>query len=162
MDYKPVTESVFSDMAKQNSFLFVQDVEQNVRQLEVSRKQSLTNPILSMLTFGQKKEEDETSDFYYEWKRTGVRADEVSTILEHGKVALIECRLQDAIHIHETYHELVHQCNFIYVRPPSVEELRNRLIRDVERTESEASIRIKLHQMESDLKIVNGLDFINK
>lgn len=52
MDYKPVTESVFSDMAKQNLFLFVQDIEQNVRQLEVSRKQSLTNPILSMLTFG--------------------------------------------------------------------------------------------------------------
>ena len=88
-----------------------------------------------MLAFGQKKDDD-SDHIYYEWKRSGILKVDVSTILDHGKVALIECSLQDAVKIHQTYHELQHTCNFIYVHPPSVEELRNRLIRDVERLES--------------------------
>ena len=135
IDYKLTTEDEFNVLARQNSFLFIQDIEQNIRSLDIKRRATLTNPILSMLSFGQKKDE-ETDHIYYEWKRSGVLKNDVSTIMEHGKIALIECSLSDACKIHETYHELQHECNFIFVRPTSVEEMRNRLIRDVERLES--------------------------
>jgi guanylate kinase len=135
IDFKLASEDEFNTLARQDAFLFIQDIEQNIRSLDVKRRATLTNPILSMLSFGQKKDVD-TDHIYYEWKRSGVLKNDVSTIMEHGKIALIECSLQDACKIHETYHEMQHECNFVFLRPPSVEELRNRLIRDVERLES--------------------------
>lgn len=80
-----------------------------------------------------------------------------------GKVAMIECSLSDALLIHgSTYHRMNHQCNFIFVSPPSSEELEKRLIRDVERMETTGSIRNKKHQMDLDMSRSNGIGFIDK
>ena len=87
---------------------------------------------------------------------------DVSTIMDWGKVALIECSLTDAMKIHSTYHQKIHPCNFIFLSPESSEELERRLIRDVERMESYSSIAGKKNQMEHDLVMSKSLDFISK
>ena len=119
------------------------------------------NPILDLF-FGRKQKEETTNKYRHEWKRNGVLKNDVSTITQYGKIALIECSLSDAMTIHSTYHQLCHPCNYIFVRPPSSEELEKRLIRDVERMESYASISNKKRMMEHDTQIANGLSFISK
>ena len=46
--------------------------------------------------------------------------------------------------------------------PRSPEELEKRLIRDVERMESESSISTKVNLMRHDMQLVDGLSLINK
>ena len=46
--------------------------------------------------------------------------------------------------------------------PHSPEELEKRLIRDVERMESESSISTKVNLMRHDMQLVDGLSLINK
>jgi hypothetical protein len=57
---------------------------------------------------------------------------------------------------------VIHPCNYIFIRPESSAELERRLIRDVERMESYSSIALKKSQMEHDMVLAPGLDFINK
>jgi guanylate kinase len=98
------------------------------------------NPLIEVL-FGQKTPKTKDTKFQHEWKRNGVLKNDVSNITEWGKVALIECSLTEAMKIHSTYHQQCHECNYIFVRPPTSEELEMRLMRDVERMESYSSIQ---------------------
>jgi guanylate kinase len=97
------------------------------------------NPLIELL-FGRKNQKTHETKFRHEWKRNGVLKNDVSTIMELGKVALIECSLTEAMKIHSSYHQQCHECNYIFVRPPTSEELEKRLMRDVERMESYSSI----------------------
>jgi len=100
----------------------------------------LRNPFLTFSSSDQI--EDDSTSHIYEWKRVGVLRSDVDTFQTHGKVAMIECSLQEAIKIHHNQ-AFENQFNYIYLRPPSVEELGNRLIRSVKAHESASSIKVK-------------------
>ena len=82
-------------------FLFVDFVEENVRLSEMENKQHLRNPILSFSS----SEVLDCKSHLYQRKRTGVMMEDVTKIMEHGRVALIECSLPEAIKIHEGFHD---------------------------------------------------------
>ena len=56
----------------------------------------------------------------------------------------------------------MHPCNFIFVSPPSVEEMSNRLIRCCDVDESKESIAVKQSRMRQDLAMVKALEWISK
>lgn len=141
LDYKIITDSEFSELSQSNKFLFVQNIEERTSISTQDTKQHIFNPIVAMLTFGRIK--SAPTESFCVWKKSGVLKNDVSTLMQWGKVALIECDLSDAITIHSTYHLQNHECNFIFLRPPSGEEFENRLIRDVERKETRDSIKNK-------------------
>lgn len=87
--------------------------------------------------------------------------EDVSSIMQHGRVALIECSLQEAAKIHRGYHVTNHPCHYIYLAPPSATELANRLIRTHSEGETKQSIRQKQNRMEQDCAMVRGLDWMD-
>ena len=84
-------------------------------------------------------------------------------INQKHKVALIECELQEAIRMVHTKEEAEHlEFNYIYLRPPTVEDLATRLIRSYSARETMFSIRQKQGRMIQDMAAVDGLSWMNK
>eukprot|EP00354_Favella_ehrenbergii_P006564 CAMPEP_0170468054 /NCGR_PEP_ID=MMETSP0123-20130129/11383_1 /TAXON_ID=182087 /ORGANISM="Favella ehrenbergii, Strain Fehren 1" /LENGTH=67 /DNA_ID=CAMNT_0010734537 /DNA_START=451 /DNA_END=654 /DNA_ORIENTATION=- len=64
------------------------------------------------------------------WNNQGVLLSDVNEIYSRHKVALLECELQEAIRmVHQKEAQEHMSFNYIYVRPPDVDELEIRLIR---------------------------------
>lgn len=62
------------------------------------------NPLLEFI-FGRKTQKTVETKFQHEWKRNAVLKNDVSTIMESGKIAMIECSLTEAMKIHSSYHQ---------------------------------------------------------
>jgi guanylate kinase len=125
-DYKVIPEEQFNVWSSLNKFMFVEFVEENYAIHEEEKINHARNPIFN---FSSSKTLDDSTRHFYEWKRSGVLKEDVSRIMEQGRIAMVECSLQEALKIHSGYHNLNHECNFIYVTPPTTEEMRNRIIR---------------------------------
>lgn len=161
VDYRQVDEQEFQKHQGANEFLFVDKTEEYDR---VTQKKVTSNPFLQISKMIFHSSEQKTYATKSTVRKSGVLKNDVSKISEHGKVALIECTMQDALLIFSsTYHkEPHHQCNFIFLSPPSSAELERRLIRDVERMETTQSIATKVHDMDHALSMSRGIGFINK
>ena len=53
-------------------------------------------------------------------------------------------------------------CNYIYIQPPSVESLSNRIIRTRPGTETKDSLATKMNYAWSEMELAKRLDFIDR
>ena len=101
-----------------------------------------SNPVLNVERWSKAKSTARFRHSSHTWKHSGVLISDVKRIMNHGKVALIECELQEAIRMVHAKEKDEHiKFNYIYMRPQSVEELATRLIRNYQLRESMISIR---------------------
>ncbi len=72
---------------------------------------------------------------------------------------MIECSLKDAKAIYTSSRI---PCNYIFVYPPTPEELAIRLIRNRPGQDTQNSLLLKQNQMRKDIEEVKSLKWINK
>ena len=122
-----------------------------------------SNPIMNIERWSQAKGSVNVRHSLHTWKHSGVLVSDVQKIKNRHKVALIECELREAIRmIHSKEQAEQLEFNYIYLRPPTVEDLANCLIRNYSTRETTISIRQKQGHMIQDMAAVQGLTWINK
>jgi hypothetical protein len=82
----------------------VQDIEEYACEDDQKSSYHLLLPILRYLPFGQSISSGEKT--LHMWRKSGVLTEDVLAIEDHGRVALIECELQDAFKIQDTFRKL--------------------------------------------------------
>ncbi|HHV46179.1 MAG TPA: guanylate kinase [Tissierellia bacterium] len=86
--------------------------------------------------------------------RYGTPVDFVMNEIEKGEIVILEIDVQGAIQIKEKYKEAV----FIFLVPPSMNELKNRIVK--RGTESQEDIDLRLKNALNELKFVDKYDYI--
>jgi guanylate kinase len=107
----------------------------------------------------QKFEELIANNALVEWQQVypgkyyGTLKSELQKLWEDGKQAVLDIDVQGAINIKAEYGE---QCFVLFIKPPTLDILRQRLqLRD---TETEESLRIRVHKAESELLYADSFD----
>jgi guanylate kinase len=86
--------------------------------------------------------------------RYGTPINFVKNEIEKGEIVILEIDVQGAIQIKEKYNEAV----FIFLVPPSMNELKNRIVK--RGTESKEDIDLRLKNALNELKFVDKYDYI--
>jgi guanylate kinase len=94
----------------------------------------------------------ESANVYGNWY--GVPRAPVKEALSKGKDTIIKVDVQGAANIKKTLPEAV----FIFISPPSLEELSNRL--SLRRTETPADLAVRLKTAESEIRQVDLFDYV--
>lgn len=74
--------------------------------------------------------------------------------ISKGKIVILEIDVQGALQIKNIYSEAV----FVFLMPPSIEELRNRILR--RGTESQNDIELRLNNALKELKYIDEYDYV--
>ena len=81
---------------------------------------------------------------------TGILFEDVQQNLRNNLIPMIECEsLNQAQWIHD---QNIIDCNYIYIQPPSVEELSNRIIRNRPGLETKESLNLKMSKAVSEME----------
>lgn len=162
LHYKKVEQETFDEWINDGLLLLRQSIEEGVDHTDEETKKHTSNPVINVDRWqkacGTARYRKHTM---HTWKQSGILVSDVQKIINNHKVALIECELQEAIrmlHYREEQERLA--INYIYLQPPSVEELECRLIR--QGNETMDSIRHKKGKMIQDMAALEGLDWVNK
>ncbi len=96
---------------------------------------------------------------YFEWAKVyknyyGTPKDFIMQEMDKGNHVILEIDTDGAMQVKKAYPEGV----FIYIAPPSLEELKNRILK--RNTDSEEQIRHRLTMAESELKLIKEYDYI--
>ncbi len=105
--------------------------------------------------FKRKIENDE----FIEWEKFygyyyGTLKSFVNTLLEKGKTVVLELDVKGAVHIREQYPTAV----LVFVRPPSLEVLKERLKR--RNTETEEDFKKRIHRASMELEYEKYFDYV--
>ena len=94
-------------------------------------------------------------EMVYEGKYYGTLRSEVTRIWAEGGTPLLDIDVKGALHVKDQYPE---QSLTLFIEPPSMEELRRRLIQ--RGTETEASLAARISKSEYELSFKNQFDHI--
>ena len=92
----------------------------------------------------------------YNW--TGVFMHDVKEIQSERKIALVECRDMTAAKSISGKMD----CHFVYVMPPNIETIQNRLIRYRYGSETKDSLADKCNKMQREIKNIGEHGWIDK
>ena len=111
---------------------------------------------LSEQDFKQKIQHDEFLEWemVYEGKYYGTLKSEMERIWSEGKVPLLDIDVKGAIHIEQQFPETTLS---LFIEPPSIEELKRRLLS--RGTESEDSINARVNKAAYEISFKNSFDF---
>lgn len=88
----------------------------------------------------------------------GTLKQEIDSIVSQMGIPILEIEVQGAQQVRENVEELPYRCCFIFIAPPSVDELERRL--RSRGTESEESINARLGRAKVELKEKNKYDYV--
>lgn len=91
---------------------------------------------------------------YVHGNRYGTPVKFVTEQIQNGEIVILEIDVQGAIQIKEKYKEAV----FIFLIPPSMNELKNRIVK--RGTESKEDIELRLKNALNELKFIDKYDYI--
>ncbi|NLY67791.1 MAG: guanylate kinase [Tissierellia bacterium] len=94
----------------------------------------------------------EYANVHGNWYGTPIKF--VTDEIEKGEIVILEIDVQGAIQIKEKYKEAV----FIFLIPPSMNELKNRIVK--RGTETKEDIELRLKNALNELKFVDKYDYI--
>ena len=90
---------------------------------------------------------------FYGGKRYGTIKSEVDKQLNKGYFILLDVEVNGALNVKDLYKE---QCLSIFVKPPSIETLKQRLLD--RNTEDDHSLQLRLERAEKELKLADRFD----
>ncbi|MDC3423630.1 guanylate kinase [Aquibacillus sp. 3ASR75-11] len=130
---------------------------------------------ISMTTRSIREGEKEGTDYFYKTKQEfedlikknrlleyaeyvgnyyGTPRDYVEETLDHGKDVFLEIEVQGALQVKENFPQGV----FIFLFPPSLEELKNRIIN--RGTESEELVKNRLIAAKTEIEMMDAYDYV--
>ena len=90
---------------------------------------------------------------------TGILLDDIIYSLSDHRIPMIECEsLGKASFLRDTHKTL--DCNYIFIQPPSVEELSKRIIRNRPGLESKESLKDKMTSAMAEMEKAKRLDWL--
>ncbi len=92
---------------------------------------------------------------FYNGSRYGTLRSEVDNLIESGYFPLLDIEVKGALNVKKLYGA---KSVSIFIQPPSIEELKNRLIH--RGSENNASLESRLERPEKELRYANEFDFI--
>lgn len=106
--------------------------------------------------FKQKIEDDAFVEWemVYEGKYYGTLKSELQRIWDGGRVPILDIDVQGAIHVEKKYPKGT--CLLIFIKPPSIEELKRRL--EQRQTDDLESIKTRLSKAEYELSFTGAFD----
>lgn len=131
---------------------------------------------ISATTRAPREGEQEGTDYYYlsdeefdqaieeqgflEWEhyggnRYGTLRSEVEKLMEKGYFPLLDIEVKGAVNVKEMYGS---DCISIFIQPPSIEELKRRLVN--RGSETKQSLEKRLRRAEQELTYANHFDFV--
>ena len=112
---------------------------------------------LSKDEFNRKIENDEFLEWeeFYNGSRYGTLRSEVDKLIESGYFPLLDIEVKGALNVKRQYGA---KSVAIFIRPPSLEELKKRLIN--RGSENNASLETRLERAEKELTYANKFDFV--
>lgn len=112
---------------------------------------------LTKAEFNRKIEENEFLEWeeFYNGSRYGTLRSEVDKLIESGYLPLLDIEVKGALNVKRQYGA---GSVAIFIRPPSVEELKRRLIN--RGSEDNASLETRLERAEKELRYANEFDFV--
>ena len=126
----------------------------NIRPKEVQGKDYY---FLSVDEFKDKMKNDEFAEWeeVYEGRFYGTLKSEIERIWKEGKQVVFDIDVAGAANLKKLYKK---QCLAIFIRPPSLEVLRSRLLN--RKTETPESLKRRVTKAERELKWANRFDYI--
>lgn len=112
---------------------------------------------ISSEEFDQKIARDEFLEWeqFYGKDRYGTLRSEVDKLMESGYFPLLDIEVNGALNVKKIYGS---DCVSIFIRPPSIEELKKRLIN--RGTENDESLSTRLKRAEKELLYAERFDFV--
>jgi len=112
---------------------------------------------LSREDFNRKIEEHEFLEWeeFYNGSRYGTLRSEVDKLIESGYFPLLDIEVKGALNVKRQYGA---KSVAIFIRPPSLEELKKRLVK--RGSENNASLETRLERAEKELTYANKFDFV--
>ena len=125
------------------------------RQPREFEKDSVDYYFISLQEFQQKIQHNEFVEWemVYEGKYYGTLKSELQRIWNMKKVPLLDIDIKGAIHVQQQYRQT---CMTIFVEPPSVSELKKRLLS--RGTETEESLRARLSKASYEISFKHSFD----
>lgn len=105
--------------------------------------------------FKQKIEENDFLEWeeFYEGRRYGTLRSEVDKVLNSGYFILLDVEVKGAVNVKDIYED---ECLSIFIQPPSLQTLKERLI--ARGTEDEETLRLRLERAEEELTYADRFD----
>ena len=118
------------------------------RQPRGTEKNGVDYYFISMDDFKQKIQEDEFIEWemVYEGKYYGTLRSEIQRLWQNNKIPILDIDVKGAIHVQQQYPQTSLS---LFIQPPSVDELRKRLMS--RGTETEASIQARVNKAAYEL-----------
>lgn len=112
---------------------------------------------LSKEEFNEKIEKHEFLEWeeFYNGSRYGTLQSEVDKLIESGYFPLLDIEVKGALNVKRQYGA---KSVAIFIRPPSLEELKRRLVK--RGSEDNASLETRLKRAEKELTYANKFDFV--
>lgn len=92
---------------------------------------------------------------FYNGSRYGTLRSEVDKLIESGYFPLLDIEVKGALNVKKTYGS---QSISIFIQPPSIEELKRRLVK--RGTEDNASLATRLERAEKELRYAEKFDYV--
>ena len=112
---------------------------------------------LSRDEFDKKIEQNEFLEWeeFYNGSRYGTLRSEVDKLVESGYFPLLDIEVKGALNVKRTYSA---KCVSIFIRPPSIDELKKRLLNLG--SENNESLKTRLDRAEKELRYANKFDYV--
>lgn len=112
---------------------------------------------LSREEFDQKIEQNSFLEWeeFYNGSRYGTLRSEVDKLIESGYFPLLDVEVKGALNVKRMYGA---KSVSIFIQPPSIEELKKRLIK--RGTEDDASLESRLERAEEEIRYANKFDYV--
>ena len=112
---------------------------------------------LSREEFNEKIDQNEFLEWeeFYNGSRYGTLRSEVDKLIESGYFPLLDIEVKGALNVKRQYGA---KCVAIFIRPPSLEELKKRLVN--RGSENNATLETRLERAEKELTYANEFDFV--
>lgn len=112
---------------------------------------------LSRDEFDKKIEQNEFLEWeeFYNGSRYGTLRSEVDKLVESGYFPLLDIEVKGALNVKRTYSA---KCVSIFIRPPSIDELKKRLLN--RGSENNESLKTRLDRAEKELRYANKFDYV--
>lgn len=107
----------------------------------------------------------EQDGFFVEWAKVhnnfyGTSALSFQKVIKNGKIPIMEIDIQGAKTIHKNTKELGIRPRYIFIAPPDIQKLRDRL--NIRGTETSEEIALRLFNAESELKEATAVGFFDE
>lgn len=112
---------------------------------------------LSREEFDQKIEQNSFLEWeeFYNGSRYGTLRSEVDKLIESGYFPLLDVEVKGALNVKRMYGA---KSVSIFIQPPSIEELKKRLVK--RGTEDDASLESRLERAEEEIRYANKFDYV--